>query len=235
MRGLTIILLALNMAYFVWVLTLGGNDYIQPRRTKDGVPPVILIPTVNSYAYQSKDSKLQSSCYTLGPFASARTALQVAKNIRNYGLAITIRKQKTMQTLNFLVYLQAQSSRRKAEKIVKAIKKHKIKNYKIIESGPYKNAISLGFFDDLDKARRHSEYVRFLGYDARYTARKKKKEVHWVDYDEPFGSNAPVLQWTKKIDPRASVQKIPKACDFLEKDKKAEVPEVGKNQDRKGK
>jgi hypothetical protein len=218
MKPLIIALLALNMVYFVWALTLGGNDYVPPKRTKDGVPPVILIPTVNSYAYQSKDSKLQSSCYTLGPFASSRVALLVAKNIRNYGLAITIRKQKTMQTLNFLVYLQAQPSRKAAEKIIKEIKKHKIENYKIIESGPYKNAISLGFFDDLDKARRHSEYVRFLGYDARYTARKKKKEVHWVDYDEPFGSKAPVLKWTKKIDPRASVQKIPKACDFLESD-----------------
>jgi len=217
MRALTVILFALNMAYFVWALTLGGNDYVQPRRTKDGVPPVILIPTMNSYAYQSKDSKLQSSCYTLGPFASVRTAQQVAKNIKNYGLAITIRKQKTMQTLNFLVYLQAQPSRKEAEKIIKEIKKHKIKNYKIIESGPYKNAISLGFFDDLDKARRHSEYVRFLGYDARHTARKKKKEVHWIDYDEPFGSNAPVLKWTKKIDSKATVQKIPKACDVLKK------------------
>ena len=220
MQIMVIVLLVSNVAYFAWGMTLGSNDYVTPKRTKDGVPPVILIPTVNSYAYQSKNSKLQSSCYTLGPLGSSRTAQLISKSIRNFGLAITIRKQKTMQTLNFLVYLQAFPSREKAEKVITEISKHEIKNYKIIETGPYKNAISLGFFNDLDKARRHSEYVRFLGYDAQYTARKKKKEVYWIDYDEPFGSKAPVLKWTKKIDPRASVQKIPRACDFLEDNNK---------------
>ncbi|MEE9310520.1 MAG: SPOR domain-containing protein [Cocleimonas sp.] len=173
-----------------------------------------MIPTKNSYAYQSKNSTMESSCYTLGPFGSSETARLVAKSINDFGLATEIRKQKTMQTLNFLVYLQAFSSRAEAEGVVKEISKHEIKNYKIIETGPYKNAISLGTFEDLDKARRHSEYVRFLGYDAKYTERKKKKEVFWIGYDEPFGSNAPVFSWAKKIDPRASVQKIPKACDF---------------------
>ena len=213
---IVVALVASNIAYFVWIMTLGSNNYVPPKRTKEGIPPVILIPTINSYAYQSKNSQLQSSCYTLGPFGSSKTAQLIAKNIRNFGLAITIQKQKTMQTLNFLVYLQAFPTREKAEEAIVEIKKHKIKEYKIIESGPYKNAISLGFFDNLDKARRHSEYVRFLGYDAQYTARKKKKEVYWIDYDEPFGSNAPIFKWTKKVDPRASVQKIPRRCDSLE-------------------
>jgi cell division septation protein DedD len=119
-----------------------------------------------------------------------------------------------MQTLNYLVYLQAFASRNKAEEVVKDMSKHDITNYRIIESGPYKNAISLGSFEDIDQARRHTEYVRFLGYDAKHTAQKKPKEVFWINYDEPFGGNAPVFNWTKKVDPKASVQKIPRACDF---------------------
>ncbi len=111
MQMIVVALVVSNIAYFVWAMTLGSNDYVPPRRTKDGIPPVILIPTVNSYAYQSKNSQLQSSCYTLGPFGSPKTAQLIAKNIRNFGLAIVIRKQKTMQTLNFLVYLQAFPSR----------------------------------------------------------------------------------------------------------------------------
>ncbi len=214
LRILLIVLIVANGLYFIWALTLGSSDYVLPTRTQKGIPPLILIPTKNSYAYQSKNSTMESSCYTLGPFGSSETARLVAKSINDFGLATEIRKQKTMQTLNFLVYLQAFSSRAEAEGVVKEISKHEIKNYKIIETGPYKNAISLGTFEDLDKARRHSEYVRFLGYDAKYTERKKKKEVFWIGYDEPFGSNAPVFSWAKKIDPRASVQKIPKACDF---------------------
>jgi hypothetical protein len=213
-RILIIALLASNALYFIWAFTVGNMDYVQPARTKQGVPAVILMPAKNGYAYQSKNSEMQSSCYTLGPYGSSKTARLVAKSINNFGLATKIHKQKTMQTLNFLVYLQSFASRDKAEEVVKDMSKHEITTHKIIETGPYKNAISLGSFEDLDKARRHAEYVRFLGYDAKYTARKKPKEVFWIGYDEPFGSNAPVFNWTKQVDPRASVQKIPRACDF---------------------
>jgi len=117
-----------------------------------------------------------------------------------------------MQTLNFLVYLQPFASRDEAVKVVQEIRKHEVKNTKILESGPYKNAIALGSFSDLNKARRHSEYVRFLGYDARYTTQQKRKVVYWINFDEPFGSNVPVMRWAKEIDAKSSPQKIPKAC-----------------------
>ncbi len=213
-RILIIALLLLNIFYFIWAYTIGNTNYILPPRTQQGVPALILIPSKNSYEYQSKGSKTASSCYTLGPYGSSKTARLVAKSINDFGLATEIRKQKTMQTLNYLVYLQAFASRSEAEKVVKDMSKHDITNYKIIETGPYKNAISLGSFDDIDQARRHTEYVRFLGYDAKHTAQKKAKEVFWINYDEPFGSNAPVFKWTKEVDPKASIQKIPKACEF---------------------
>lgn len=213
-RILIIALLIINIIFFIWAYTVGNTDYVIPPRIKQGVPALILLPAKNSYAYQSKNSRMESSCYTLGPFGSSKTAHLVAKSINDFGLATEIHKQKTMQTLNFLVYLQPFSSRSAAEKVVGDMIKNEITTHKIIETGPYKNAISLGSFENLDKARRHAEYVRFLGYDAKYTARKKPKEVFWINYDEPFGSNAPVFNWTKRVDPRASVQKIPKACDF---------------------
>ena len=213
-RSLILILLGLNVFYFIWTLTIGKTAYVSPPRLEKGVPGLTLLPIRNSDAYQSGNSKRQSSCYTFGPFDSEKTAKIIARKINDFGLATEIHKQQTMQTLNFLVYLQAFPSRDEAETVIQDISKHEIRNYKIIESGPYKNAIALGSFVSLDKARRHSEYVRFLGYDARYTTQKKQKELFWIDYDEPFGSNAPVIRWTMEIDASSSAQKIPKACNF---------------------
>ena len=213
-RILIIFLLAMNAVYFIWATTIGSNTYEIPPKTKQGVPSVTLMPIKGSYAYQSKGATTESSCYILGPYTSSKTARLVAKSINDFGLATAIQKQNTMQTLNYLVYLQSFPSRSEAEKVVRDMKKNEIKNHTIIETGPYKNAISLGSFDNLDKARRHSEYVRFLGYDAKYTAQKKPTQVYWISYDEPFGSNAPVFDWTNKIDPKANIQKIPKECDI---------------------
>jgi hypothetical protein len=200
--------------YFIWVFTLGKTAYKPIPKLEKGIPGLTLLPLRHSDAYQSGNSTRQSSCYTFGPFNSEKTARIVARKINDFGLATELRKQKTMQILNFLVYLQALPSRQEAEEVIKEISKHEVREYRIIDSGPYKNAIALGSFGNLEKARRHAEYVRFLGYDARYTTQKKQKELSWIDYDEPFGSNAPVMRWTKEIDPKTSAQKIPKACNF---------------------
>ena len=214
MKSLIMALLIINCLYFVWSSTLGSTTYVPPAAKEEGIAGLTLLPTTSSDVYRSKGSSQQSSCYTFGPFNSKKAAQHLASKINDFGLATSIHHQQTMQTLNFFVYLQALSSRQKAEKIVDDMTKNEIKDHKIIEAGPYKNAISLGSFEDLDRARRHAEYVRYLGYDARYTAQKKPKKVFWINYDEPFGSHAPVLNWSKKIDSSASVQKIPKECDF---------------------
>lgn len=213
-QRLIIGLVLLNIVYFIWASSVGNTSYQEPQETIEGVRSIKLFPSSQSDLYQSKHSSHESSCYTLGPFNSEKSARLVAKKISEFGLAVNVHKQKTMITLNYMVYLKAYPSREEAEKVIEDMSKFKIKEYSIVDSGPYKNAIAVGSFEDLDKARRHSEYVRYLGYDARYTEQKKRKEVYWLDYDEIFGSNASVNKWARSIDPRASVQKIPKACEF---------------------
>lgn len=207
-------LLALNIVYFIWASSVGNSGYQEPATTLEGVPGLTFLTVNKDEELLSRGKAGGSSCYTFGPFNNKKSAKMVAKKISDFGLAVSIHKQKTLITLNYMVYLKALPSRKEAEKVIAQMDKFKIKEYSIVESGPYKNAIALGSFEDLDKARRHSEYVRFLGYDAKYTEQKKRKEVFWIDYDEPFGTNTPVLKWAKSVDPKLSVQKIPKACNF---------------------
>jgi hypothetical protein len=117
-----------------------------------------------------------------------------------------------METLNFLVYIAPQASMAQAEQIVSDIKKYSVADVLVIPEGPYKNAISLGFFSNLNKAKRHAEYIRYLGYDAQYTEQQAAREVFWLDYDEPFGANTPVLEWSATIDKTSEIQRIPRAC-----------------------
>jgi len=211
MKNVIILLISLNVFYFVWSY-INRYTYTPPPVNQEGIASINLLSLTSDTSPNARQ-KL-SNCYTFGPFSTKKAARYIARRINNFGLATAIKKQKTKQTLNFLVYLKALPSRKEAEKVVDSIKKHEIKNTIIIDSGPYKNAIALGSFNDLDKARRHSEYIKFLGYNANYTAQKKQKEVYWVEYDEPVGSNAPVLNWIKEIDIKTSVRKIPKACEF---------------------
>jgi len=211
-KNAIIALLALNVFYFIWVFVVGNHAYQVPPKYQEGVPGITLLPLRSKKSYQSSTSGSQSSCYAFGPFDTENAANIIANKINGFGLWTDIYPQQTMQTLNFFVYLQPFPTRDEALKVIAEMRKHEIKEYRLIQSGPYKNAIALGSFTDLDQARRHSEYVRFLGFDARYTTQKKRKEVYWINFDEPFGTNLPVLRWAKELDEKSNAQKIPKAC-----------------------
>ncbi len=209
-RLLIPLLLMANIIYFILAFFLGDAAYTPPTATVPGIPAIELLDNKKPAGESSKYTR----CYTLGPFNSKKAARMVAQQLNDFGLSVSTRRQKMTDTLNYLVYLPAQRSREDALKIIDDIKKNDIKNYQLIESGPYENAISFGFFDDLNKARRHSEYIRYLGYDSRYTEQKAVQEVFWLDYDEQADISAPVLQWSQAIDPSSTVQRIPRWCEF---------------------
>jgi hypothetical protein len=212
MRLLIISLLLANIIYFAVEFLFGNAAYTPPAAIKQGIPAIELLKDKEPESKTS--STLSTRCYTVGPYNSEKAMKLVAKQLNDFGLAVKVRRQKTKDTLNYLVYLAAQKTRQESLKIIEDIKKNDVKNYHLIESGPYKNAISFGFFDDLNKARRHSEYIRYLGYDARYTEQKSVREIFWLNYDEQPDKSAPVLDWSKAIDPSSIVQKISRWCDF---------------------
>lgn len=213
MYQLLILLLFLNISALTWNLVLAPNTKEpRPALVDAGVPELVLRNDVDDVVYSSVSTDIQSSCYSIGPYNSERAAQLMANKIRDYGLAVQIRSMQSMDTLNFFVYIPPLPSFEAAEKTAEDIAKFDVSGVSILTEGPYQNAISLGFFNNLNKARRHAEYIRYLGHDAHYTEQKEPREVYWVDYDEPFGSNTPVLAWSSVIDPTSDVQRIPRSC-----------------------
>ena len=215
MRILIIALATLNVLYFVGVY-LFSVAFDRPPPLKEPNIPTIRLLTMNASGGAGSGSGNQAgqTCFTLGPYSIERTARLVADKISQAGRAVEVKRQQTDRIQKYLVFLPQLPTRAAAEKVVADIKQNKIQEYAIIDSGPYKNAIALGTFNDLDKARRHTEYVRFLGYDAKHTEQKRRVAVYWVSYDETFDEAIPVLDWSQSIDPKSVVQKIPETCGY---------------------
>jgi len=215
MRILIIALLTLNILYFVGVY-LFSVTFDRPPPLKEPNIPTIKLLTMNAAGAAGSNAAqgVSETCFTLGPYNIENTARLVAERISQAGRAVKVKRQRTDRIQKYFVFLPQLPSRAAAEKVVADIKQNKIKEYAIIETGPYKNAIALGTFSDLDKARRHTEYVRFLGYDAKHTEQQQRATVYWISYDDTFDQSTPVLEWSKSIDPKAVVQKIPETCEY---------------------
>lgn len=213
MQALLVILVVLNLGFFTlnwW----GPENKTEPTPlTEVSIPSLELVNDAQPAVYSSATGHSPSSCYTIGPYLSQRVADEVLNKVRNYGLSVALRSLRTMETLNYLVYIPSLPSRAEADAVVQDMQRFDVQDQLVIDSGPYENAISLGFFEELNKAKRHAEYIRYLGYDARYTEQKAPLEVQWLDYDEPFGSNTPVKLWSETLDPNSRLQVIPRACN----------------------
>lgn len=212
MYPILILLVLLNGAVLAWnVLLAPDANYHAPRLVEANIPALELHTDIET-SYSSDGSGIQSSCYTLGPYNSAKAAEMVAAKIQGFGLAVKTRTMRSMETLNFLVYIPPLPDTTQAEKVLQDLTRSAVNDVAVIGDGPYRNAISLGFFNNLTKAKHHAEYIRYLGYDARHTEQQTPREVFWLDYDEPFGNNAPVLVWSAAIDATSDIQRIPRAC-----------------------
>lgn len=200
-----VVLLAWNVAGHLLPLAA------EPPPTEPDIPGLELRQDVDAVAYHS-GTGLQGSCYTVGPYNSARAAELVAEKVRSAGLLAKVRPMTTLQTLRFFVYIPPLPDAGQAQQVAQDIAKHGVRDVALVAQGPYRNAIALGFFDNLTKAKHHAEYIRYLGYDARYTEEQAAREVFWLDYDEPLGSNIPVEAWSAVADPSSVVQRIPRRC-----------------------
>ncbi|MGV6809688.1 MAG: SPOR domain-containing protein [bacterium] len=213
MWQLLLLLILLNLSLWVgsiWSAQSNGNPHIPPSDVD--IPTLTLLPETPGQRFSSRSSLLSSSCYSVGPFNSLAATQLVGKRVTDYGLDTTIRAIKSVETLNYFIYIPPVENRAAAIALVKDLAQHHVKKADVVTDGTYQHAISLGFYASLPHTKRYTEYIRYLGYDARYIAQKTPLEVYWLDYDEPLGSHTPVLTWASRIDPTSAVQKIPRDC-----------------------
>ncbi len=213
MRNVIIALAVLNILLILANLFSHFSNGRDKDLTVEGIPSLSILAETPSIKYSAGNATGTSSCFTVGPYYSEKAAQLVAGNIRAFDLAVTIRSMNSKKTLNYLVYIVNVPSFEAAEKMTKDLKTQAVGEYSIVKSGPYKNTITFGFYKSIDKAKRKTEYIRYLGYDAKYNEQKVLRKVYWVDYDEPIGTSTPVLSWSKAIDPDTNVQIIPRNCD----------------------
>lgn len=63
---------------------------------------------------------------------------------------------------NYWVMLPVQKSRKEAEDIARLLSQRRLKDFFIVRSGEYENAISLGVFSTEERAQRHLQEIRAL-------------------------------------------------------------------------
>jgi hypothetical protein len=121
-------------------------------------------------------------CYTLGPFSEMTTLRRVTRAIKDHVVEASFRSKEEQEQTMFRVYVRPVGSKQEAKALIKELVSKNIRDYFIITDGPNKNGISLGYFSSKDRAYRHADRVRQLGFDATAEPVFRSYTIYWLDY-----------------------------------------------------
>ncbi|MBT8128437.1 MAG: SPOR domain-containing protein [Gammaproteobacteria bacterium] len=130
-------------------------------------------------------------CYTLGPFSEMQTLRRVTRAIKDYVVEASFRSKEEQEQTMFRVFVRPVGSKQEAKALIKELVSKNIRDYFIITDGPNKNGISLGYFSSKDRAYRHADRVRKLGFDATAEPVFRSYTIYWLDYRIKSDSELP--------------------------------------------
>lgn len=130
-------------------------------------------------------------CFTVGPFSDMAPLRVVTREIKDYVVEASFRSAEQQEQSKFRVYLKPTATKQEARAITKLLASKNIKDYFIINSGPNKNAISLGYFSGKSRAYKHAARIKKLGFDAVAEPVFRTYTIYWLDYRIKAGKEIP--------------------------------------------
>jgi hypothetical protein len=134
----------------------------------------------------------------------------VTREIKDYVVEASFRSKEEQEQTMFRVLISPVGSKQEAKALIRELDKKNIRDHFIITEGPYRNAISLGYFSTKSRAYRHADRVRKLGFDAAAEPVFRSYTIYWLDYRIRSGEEIPQHIFDEYLD--GAAQRLSRAC-----------------------
>ena len=187
MRWVFLLLLVLNLFYYVWhqqqaplrvrevepmALYHGGQKKLQLLDAADRAK-------VRGEPVQSPVREVDETCLFLGGFQQEEAAQQVAQRLIALDIQADVRPVNAAAGLDYWVYLAPLASRQASLRQLKELQARRIDSY-IITQGDLANGISLGIFPRSDSAESVMQRLRDAGYEPLLRELPRAQRSFWV-------------------------------------------------------
>lgn len=169
--------------------------------------PDISIPDMSEDTGPSK-----TMCFSYGPFPDNKQSNELIDWFRDRSVEVSQRLEAGDENQLFWIYLAPLASRDGALQTIEDLKKKGVKDYRLIETGDLRNAISLGLFSTQASVNRRLNELNDKGYKPVVIPRRDKKAVYWVDVRLSGQQNVLTQMFT---DYPARYNSIPVSCSEI--------------------
>lgn len=184
MRWMFLLLLVLNLFYYVW------HQQQAPLRAKEVAPLALLqqgkrdIRLLSESDLQVRHERVvaampEAVCLFLGSFEQEAAASVVAQRLISLDIRSRVQSIDATAGTDYWVFLAPLASRQASLRQLKELQARKIDSY-IITQGDLANGISLGIFPRSDSAESVMQRLRDAGYEPSLRELSRAHRSYWV-------------------------------------------------------
>lgn len=196
MRYLFILLLLLNLGFYIWVerfTTVPKENFVavDPGATKLALlsENKVSTPMVSGDSLPNQDiavnnpqSELNFRCFAAGPYDSEATIQNAVEQVKANVLKSSVRRLTTTQEVGYWVYLPVLPSRKEALKKGRELAAAFVKDYYVVTSGNNENSISLGLYREPFNADNRVAELNSKGFQVEKEIRLEQWPEFWLDF-----------------------------------------------------
>lgn len=198
MKWTIYLLLLANIGFALWHVRSQDMQTEQFKQADDQALKLILLKeyaaTTTTKSVDRTEEQKQARCYTLGPFKTAQVAASVRERMLKVGIDAQHRVNKDTTRPGFWVFLPPEQTRKAAQEQVDELKLKNVKDYFLVVTGEYSNAISLGVFSQPELAQRRSDELKALGFAVKLQKLDLPLREYWLDWPKATVLNASILE-----------------------------------------
>ena len=197
MKWVTLIFLALNVAFFGWRLNAAERPLETPPAPVPNsaqVTRLLLLDEVNATELRSRNDVASTgggasgggaggtgTCFSIGPVQSESEAERMGGWLTERGGDVQLRADERRELTLWWIYLPPFPTREDANQQVIEMKAKGVEDIFTIRNGDMAKAISLGVYSRKTSLERRMAELEGKGYQPRVVERVRQKKATWYD------------------------------------------------------
>ncbi|WP_086933231.1 SPOR domain-containing protein [Agarilytica rhodophyticola] len=225
MRWIFFSLSFLNLLAFAWGMLVTPSSSRQPATSSSTPNPYASFPELILLSELNSDSKGASSrlpkasslsvlsnkarraeqnsgkpfCELVGPFKSTEEANNFVERLNAIEISSSVRDIELPAGPGYWVYLEPQSSRQEALRLLGELQAKRIDSY-VIPKGELANGISLGMFSKKSSSDVRIKQIRALGLEPKIDEIERSYHETWVMLAPGEGAKMSSLSWERAME-----------------------------------
>jgi hypothetical protein len=123
----------------------------------------------------------KTMCFSYGPFPDDRQSNELTEWFQQHQVSVMQRLETEKEKQLFWIYLKPMGSLDSARQAIEDLKKQGVRDYRLIETGDLRNAISLGLFSTQALVNKRLNELKNKGYQPVVIPYKDAESVFWLD------------------------------------------------------